>query len=184
MLGLLIEDVTLIKKETITAQVRFRGGATTTLTLPLPLPLNAWQGRMTPATTLHQMGLILQEHTDSEAATILNERGLKTGADGKFSPERIRWFRYVKGIKSLKQHLLDAGWLTAEQYADKLGVHYATIRTWRTNGLIHARKCNDRGQWLFDPRDNVPPTPRGRSIKLPQQGDKHSNSKNAAGGAV
>ena len=182
MLGLLIEDVTLIKKETITAQVRFRGGATTTLTLPLPL--NAWQGRMTPATTLHQMGLILQEHTDSEAATILNERGLKTGADGKFSPERIRWFRYVKGIKSLKQHLLDAGWLTAEQYADKLGVHYATIRTWRTNGLIHARKCNDRGQWLFDPRDNVPPTPRGRSIKLPQQGDKHSNSKNAAGGAV
>jgi hypothetical protein len=78
MLGLLIEDVTLIKKETITAQVRFRGGATTTLTLPLPL--NAWQGRMTPDATLHQMDELLEEHTDSEVATILNERGLKTGA--------------------------------------------------------------------------------------------------------
>jgi hypothetical protein len=37
MLGLLIEDVTLIKQRTITAAVRFRGGATTTLSLPRPL---------------------------------------------------------------------------------------------------------------------------------------------------
>jgi nicotinic acid mononucleotide adenylyltransferase len=34
MLGLLIEDVTLIKQREIAAAVRFRGGATTTLTLP------------------------------------------------------------------------------------------------------------------------------------------------------
>ena len=182
MLGLLIEDVTLIKKETITAHVRFRGGAATTLTLPLPL--NAWQGRLTPAATLHQMDVLLEEHTDSEVATILNERGVKTGADGRFSAERIRWFRYVKGIKSLKQHLLDKGWLTTEQYADKLGVHYDTIKTWRAKGLIHARRCNDRGQWLFDPRNNVPLTSRGRRMKLRQQGDNHSNSKPAAGGAV
>jgi hypothetical protein len=37
MIGLLIEDVTLIKQREITAAVRFRGGATTTLTLPRPL---------------------------------------------------------------------------------------------------------------------------------------------------
>lgn len=157
MLGLLIEDVTLIKKETITAQVRFRGGATTTLTLPLPL--NAWQGRMTPAATLHQMDELLEEHTDSDVATILNERGLKTGADEIFSATKIRWLRSAKGIKSMKQRLLDRGWLTTEQYADKLGLHYATIKSRRAKGLIHARRCNDRGQWLFDPRDNVPPTP-------------------------
>jgi len=36
MVGLLIEDVTLIRAETITLHVRFRGGATTTLKLPLP----------------------------------------------------------------------------------------------------------------------------------------------------
>ncbi len=156
MLGLLIEDVTLIKKETITAQVRFRGGATTTLTLPLPL--NAWQGRMTPAATLHQMDELLEEHTDAEVATILNERGLKTGADEIFSATKIRWLRSAKGIMSMKQRLLDSGWLTTEQYADKLGLHCNTIKTWRAKGLIHARKCNDRGQWLFDPRDNVPPT--------------------------
>lgn len=40
VLGLLIEDVTLIRREQIIAHVRFRGGATRTLTFPLPL--NAW----------------------------------------------------------------------------------------------------------------------------------------------
>ena len=131
-----------------------------------------------------RMDALLEEHTDSEVATILNERGLKTGADGRFSSERIRWFRYVKGIKSLKQRLLDAGWLTTEQYADKLGLHYATIKSWRAKGLIHARRCNDRGQWLFDPRENDPPTPRSARKKLHQHPEGHSHSKPAAGGAV
>ena len=67
MLGLLIEDVTLIKKETITAHVRFRGGATTTLTLPLTH--NAWQGRLTPAATLHQMDLLLVDRDHERART-------------------------------------------------------------------------------------------------------------------
>ncbi len=38
MVRLLIEDVTLIKKDDITAHIRFRGGATRTLTLPKPIP--------------------------------------------------------------------------------------------------------------------------------------------------
>jgi DNA invertase Pin-like site-specific DNA recombinase len=46
ILALLVEDVTLIKKEKITIQVRFKGGATTTVIVPIPL--NAWQGRKTP----------------------------------------------------------------------------------------------------------------------------------------
>ena len=35
---LLLEDVTLIKGQELTAHLRFRGGATRTLVLPLPLP--------------------------------------------------------------------------------------------------------------------------------------------------
>ena len=53
MVSLLIEDVTLIKKEEIVVQVRFRGGATTMLNLPLPL--NAWQGRKTTDYLLAQI---------------------------------------------------------------------------------------------------------------------------------
>ena len=182
MLGLLIEDVTLIKKETITAHVRFRGGATITLTLPLPL--NAWQGRTTPATTLHQIDALLEDHTDSEVARILNEHGLETGAGANFKGGKVRWFRFAKGLKSLKQRLLDAGWLTTEEYADKLGVHYATIKAWREKGLIHARLCNDRGQWLFDPRQNDPPTPWAARKRPRLRRDNPSHSEPAAGGAV
>jgi len=182
MLGLLIEDVTLIKKETITAHVRFRGGATTTLTLPLPL--NAWQGRTTPATTLHQIDALLEEHTDAEVARILNERGLETGAGAKWTGERVRWLRSVKGLKSIKHRLLDAGWLTTEEYADKLGVHYATIKAWRSKGLIHARMGNDRGQWLFDPRRNDPPTPWAAGKRPRLRRDNPSHFEPTAGGAV
>jgi hypothetical protein len=39
MLRLLIEDVTLVKTDVITAHVRLRGGATRTLVLPRPLPI-------------------------------------------------------------------------------------------------------------------------------------------------
>jgi hypothetical protein len=38
MVRLLIEDVTLSKREQITVAVRFKGGATRTLTLPPPQP--------------------------------------------------------------------------------------------------------------------------------------------------
>ena len=44
MVRLLIEDVTLLKAESITAHIRFKGGATRSLTLPVPLPAWAtWQ---------------------------------------------------------------------------------------------------------------------------------------------
>jgi hypothetical protein len=46
MLALLVEDVTLVKKEQITIQVRFKGGATRVV--QIPIPLNAWQGLKTP----------------------------------------------------------------------------------------------------------------------------------------
>jgi hypothetical protein len=37
MVRLLLEDVTLLRHDLITAHIRFKGGATRSLTLPLPL---------------------------------------------------------------------------------------------------------------------------------------------------
>jgi len=83
--------------------VRFRGGATTTLTLPLPL--NAWQGRKTTDYVLAQIDELLNHHTDGQVAALLNEQGLKTGADQAFTPASIHWIRYRTGLKSYKQRL-------------------------------------------------------------------------------
>ena len=45
MVRLLIEDVTVVKQDSITLHVRFRGGATHSLTIPAPL--DAWHRRRT-----------------------------------------------------------------------------------------------------------------------------------------
>jgi DNA invertase Pin-like site-specific DNA recombinase len=154
MVALLIEDVTLTKADSIVVNVRFRGGATTTL--ELPLPLNAWQGRMTPKATVQLIDKLLEEHTDAQVATILNERGVLSGAGAPFSSDAVRWLRNSAGLKSLKQRLREKGWLTTDEYAAKLGVHYHFVRSWRKQGILQARACNERGQWLFEPDQNDP----------------------------
>jgi hypothetical protein len=121
MVGLLIEDVTLVKRDEITAHVRFRGGASTTITLPLPL--NAWQGRTTQPHVVAQVDELLQEHTDSEVARLLNERSLETGAGARFSSDAVKRVRYSHGLKSLKERRREAGWLTTPEYTATLGVH-------------------------------------------------------------
>jgi hypothetical protein len=146
-LGLLIEDVTLIKQRQITAAVRWRGGATTTLSLPRPL--TAQQLRVTHENVRQQIDTLLDEYTDAQAAHRLNERGLRTGAGDAFDSASIHWVRFSHKLKSLRQRLLDAGWLTGKQITSKLGVKRTTLGRWRQTARIQARICNDRGEWLY-----------------------------------
>jgi hypothetical protein len=155
MVRLLIDDVTLVKRESITAHVRFRGGATTTLTLPLPL--NAWQGRTTPPHVVAQVDELLADHTDAEVASILNQRGVRTGADAPFTSDAVKWARSAHDLKSLKERLQEQGWITAPNLAAELGVHRSTLTKWLQRGLLHGRVCNDAGDWLFPPGQACPP---------------------------
>ena len=88
MLGLLIEDVTLIKQREITAAVRYRGGATTTLTLPRPL--TAPQLRATHEPVRRQIDALMEEYTDAQVARILNEQRMRTGAGDSFDTTSIK----------------------------------------------------------------------------------------------
>jgi DNA invertase Pin-like site-specific DNA recombinase len=174
MLALLIEDVTLIKQRHLTAAVRFRGGATTTLTLPRPL--TAQQRRATHDDVRRQIDTLLDEYTDAQVAHQLNQRGLHTGAGDAFDSASVRWVRHAHQLKSLKQRLLDDGWLTGQQVQQRLGVKRTTLSRWRHSGQITARIGNDLGEWLYwlppdqeDPGNTPPTPPKGNS---------------AAGGAV
>ena len=149
IVALLIEDVTLIKAEKITIQVRFKGGATTTLTTPLPL--NAWQGRRTPENLVSLIAELLDSHTDAEAAGRLNERGCVTGAGEKFSKQSVRWIRNSKGLKNYKERLKEKGMLTPDEIAKCCRISYDTVKSWREKGLLIGRKCNDKGDWLYFP---------------------------------
>jgi len=156
MLALLIEDVTLIKQQQITAAVRFRGGATTTLTLPRPL--TAQQLRATHADVRTQIDQLLGEYSDAQVAHILNERGLRTGAGDAFDAAAVQWVRCSAKLPSLKQRLIASGMLTTRQLGERLGVKRTTIQRWRTQGLVEGRICNALGEWLYWPPAQIPST--------------------------
>ncbi len=61
LVRLLLEDVTLRKDEMITAQVRFKGGATQTLTLPIS------QGRRSAQEVLTLIDQLLDDYTDARS---------------------------------------------------------------------------------------------------------------------
>ena len=144
MLALLIEDVTLIKQQQVTVHVRFRGGATTTLTLPRPL--TAQQQRATHADVRQQIDCLLDEYSDAHVAAILNERGLRTGAGEEFDPSRVQWVRRAARLKTLKQRLLEAGWVTGKHMQAQLGVGRSTLGRLRREGRLQARICNATGR--------------------------------------
>ena len=148
MLALLIEDVTLTKQREVTVAVRFRGGATTTLTLPRPL--TPQQLRATHEDVRQHIELLLNEYTDAQVAHILNERGMRTGAGDAFDTVSVKWVRYSIKIKSLKERLLEEGWLTVKQVSARLGgISRDAINKHRLQGKLKARICNDHGQWLY-----------------------------------
>jgi hypothetical protein len=75
-LRLLVDDVTLIKTEVITAHVRLRGGATRTLRLDRPMPIA--QIRKFKPEFVAEVDRLLDRHCDREIADILNQRGCRT----------------------------------------------------------------------------------------------------------
>jgi len=101
-----------------------------------------------------QIDALLDEYTDAQVA---RERGLRTGAGDDFDTASIQWIRYTTKLKSLKERLLEAGMLTKRQLCTMLGVSRTTISKLRTQGRFKARICNDRGEWLYWPREQVPP---------------------------
>ena len=155
MLALLLEDVTLTKDREIVAAVRFRGGAVTSLTLPRPL--TAQQLRATHSEVRAQIDALLDEYTDAQVARVLNERGLTTGAGAAFDSISIQWVRFAAKLPSLKERLMAAGMLTSRQVSERLDVDRSTLGRWRTQGLIQARICNDRGEWLYWLPAQTPP---------------------------
>jgi hypothetical protein len=152
MLALLIEDVTLVKQRQVTAQVRFRGGATTTLTVPRPL--TAWERRATSAETRQHMNALLDEYTDAQVAAVLNERGLRTARGALMGARAV-----VDPRRPEPQERLTLPACSARRRRPT-GVR-RTIGRWRRED---ARRGPEMGQWLYAPHnvDGRPPSETAR----------------------
>lgn len=155
MARLILEDVTLLKGEQVTALVRFKGGATRTLVLPLPLP--AWQLRQTDAVVVREIDRLLDDHTDKEIATLLNERGLRSGEGKSFHRLCVRFIREAYGLTDRFTRLRARGMLSLKEMAAQLGVCTATVKDWHHSGLLRAHTYNDKDECLYEsPGDQAP----------------------------
>ena len=155
MVRLLLEDVTLLQRETITVHVRFRGGATTTLTVPRPKP--AWALRQTSPEVVSEVDRLLDDHTDAEIAALMTGHGLRSGTGKPIDAMMIAGVRKRYGLKPRYSRLRERGLLTLTEVAQAFGVATCTVKIWRRAGLLRAYAFNERGECLYAPPDNGTP---------------------------
>ena len=147
ILRLLVDDVTLVKAETITAHVRLSGGATRTLVLKRPLPIA--QIRKFKPELVAEVDHLLDQHCDREIADILNKRGWQTWEGKPFNLKKIAFIRTAYKLPSRHERLRHRGMLTTREVAAKFGVAPTTVHEWGRQGLIkkHYADSLNRGLW-------------------------------------
>lgn len=147
VLRLLVDDVTLIKAEQITARVRLAGGAARTLILDRPLPIA--QIRKFKPELVADVDHLLDYHCDREIADILNSRGRRTWEDKPFNLKKIAFIRGAYELPSRYERLRRHGMLTTREIAQRFHVSETAVHRWGREGLITRRyKDNlNRGLW-------------------------------------
>jgi DNA invertase Pin-like site-specific DNA recombinase len=168
MTRLLIDDVTLLKADDITMQVRFKGGATRTLSVPLPKP--AWMTRQTSPEVVAMIDRLLDDHTDSEIANLLNDLGMTSGTGKRFSGPLVAKIRTQYRLKDRYCRLRARGYLDQHEIASRLHVKPCTVKIWRRAGLLKAHRYNDKGECLFEQPDADTP------VKYKHQGKTRGKS--------
>jgi DNA invertase Pin-like site-specific DNA recombinase len=165
MVRLLLEDVTLLRGEQITLQLRFRGGASQTLVLPLPQ--TSWQRWTTSPEVVTEIDRLLDDHTHQEIAVLLNQNGFRSGKDQAFTGRYVARIQREYSLKPRYDRLRKAGLLTREEMAQALGVASTTIKTWRAHGLLRGHAFTDKGDYLYErPGDDAPRKAPGLKLSL------------------
>jgi DNA invertase Pin-like site-specific DNA recombinase len=163
MVRLLVEDVTLVLEAKIVANIRFKGGATQTL--HLDRPLRAWEVRQTSPEVIDQIDRLLNDCTDAEIAKRLNADGFKSGTGLPFNARLVARARRQYQLKTRYDRLREAGMLTQNEIAARLGIHPQTVHHWRRHGLVVGHPYNDKNECLYEPVSHRAPT-KHHGIKL------------------
>lgn len=147
---LLIEDVTLIKSEELTVQVRFRGGVSRTLTLRRPSLV--WEDRRVSPEVVAEIDRLLGDHTHREIATWLNGHGFVSGTGKSFDGQRVGKIQRAYRLAPRYRRLRAAGLLNLKEVAMKLGVSTSTLKVRRRAGRLDvcAHRLDDVGRYLYD----------------------------------
>jgi hypothetical protein len=173
MARLILEDVTLIKGTEVAVHVRFKAGTTRSLTLPRAKA--SWEERQTRQEVVSLIDRLLDEHTDGEAAAILNARGLVSGTGKPFSGDRVATIRRAYRLKDRGTRLREAGMLSLDEVAESLGVNTWVIKSRGLRGQlpIGSHRLDDQGQHMYER-----PAP-GASLRCPRPPARADEVQNA-----
>ncbi len=150
MARLLLEDVTLLRGEQLTVQVRFKGGATRTL------QISPADTRATDPAVIAEIDHLLNQHTRGEIAALLNARGLRPVHGQPFTIGRVGTIERHYGLKSRYQRLRDDGLLTRREMAQLLNISEKAVVRLHADGRLRGQKCDDRGHVLYHAPVNAP----------------------------
>ncbi len=155
MVRLLIEDVTLLKTDVIHIKVRFKGGDS--MERCVPIPPRVWEINQTSTEVIERIRKMALTKTNSEIAKELNQQQLRSGTGLSFTGRRVKVLRRDHDISGPYEHLREQGFLTAEELADRIGVHSDTVKKWGRKGILKSKSYNDRRMALYeDPGENLP----------------------------
>jgi len=147
---LVIEDVTLIKdkqKGDIHAHIRFKGGATRSVKLAIPVIIyEKWK---TKPHIIKEIDQLLDEHTESQIAHLLTERGIRTSHGNRFRTENVAYLRREHGLRHRKLRLRDRGFLTLRETAHALGVPMKEVKQRAERGEIETCAADSRSKRLY-----------------------------------
>jgi DNA invertase Pin-like site-specific DNA recombinase len=153
MTRLLVEDVTLKRDQTvITAQVRFKGGATKVLTLPVPPTVG--ELRRTKSAIIAEIDRLLDTMTHSQIAAELNQRGWCCSVNHKpFTPRAVLILSYNHKLTSRVDRLRAKGLLNARETAELIQTKPNLVNYWREQGLLRGERLNERQEYLYERPD-------------------------------
>jgi DNA invertase Pin-like site-specific DNA recombinase len=149
MLGLLIEDVTLVHGNPVTVHVRFRGGQTTSLSVLRPPPPR--RASKVPPEAIHELDRLLESYSDRESAARLNALGYRGWLGHLFTTNRVVTLRQRAGLKSRFERLRAQGFLTAQEMARELGLCCAHTLRLAHAGVLPTQRCGKGHRVLFAP---------------------------------
>jgi DNA invertase Pin-like site-specific DNA recombinase len=172
MVRLLLEDVTLIREDSLMLHIRFKGGAHRTF--QLPLPQRSWEQRQTSREVVAAIDRLLNQHTYPEIATILNHQGLRSGQGQPFTARIVAGIQRRYRLTPRYDRLRRAGMLTTEEMVKVLGITSPCLRIWNRHGLIRGHAYNGKNDCLYEHPGENPPR-KAQGLKL---------SKRAAVGGV
>jgi DNA invertase Pin-like site-specific DNA recombinase len=153
MLGLLIEDVTLMQGDPIDVHVRFRGGQTTSLSVQRPRPPP--RACKVQPEVIRELDELLQTCSDREAAARLNALGHRNWLGQPFTTRRLVQLRQSAGLKTRFQRLRAQGFLTAREMARQLDLCVTRTYELGREGVLPQQRYGRGHRCLFAPLDGA-----------------------------